>query len=70
MILKGDFVLLVSLLKGASVFAEAPQKVGVPAPVVLRGQQHGDSLRLGFVSLVLDLSVNSKLVGSQGMSSW
>ena len=51
-------------------FAEAPQKVGVPAPVVLRGQQHGDSLGWGFVSLVLDLSANSKLVGSQGMSSW
>ena len=25
---------------------------------------------MGFVSLVLDLSVNSKLAGSQGMYSW
>ena len=65
------FVLLVALLKGRSVFCrEASQKVGVPALVVLRGQQHGDNLGMGFVLLVLDLSVNSKLVGSQGTSSW
>ena len=65
------FVLLMALLKGSSVFCgEAPQKVGVPALVVLRGQQHGDSLGVGFVRLVLDLSVCTKLVGSQGMSSW
>lgn len=48
----------------------APQKVGEASSGGAEGQQHGDSLGMGFVRLVLDLSVNPKLVGSQGTSPW